>query len=99
MGFDLAQAMPSPFSTRWDARGPEALVCDFDWIGEDADGIWLRVDPSAALSQLPALWPIVDQVSVGGLEEMSRSDWESLSAYHHAAKRVLVSTLNRRARV
>lgn len=97
MGLDLANPMPSAFATRWDSRGPDAEICDHGAIGEDAQGVFCRVSPMALLGQRPALWPVVDSVLAGGLQEMTERDWNGLSAYHHAAKRILVATIHRSA--
>ena len=90
VGLDLQSPMSSSFAARWDPKG-DTTPRDFGWIGVDSEGVWMKIDPSAALSQRPDLWPVVDAFRYGGQTELTREDWDELSAFHFEAKRVMVA--------
>lgn len=56
--------MPTPWARRWDRReGAHAYDCG--WIGEDAEGIWMRRHPIAELVRHPVLWDSITACQAG----------------------------------
>lgn len=59
-GFGLLGPAEKEFAHRWDKR-KSADDCDFDWVGEDCNGIWLCVHPEAAFYTDEQLWGVVNE--------------------------------------
>lgn len=89
-------AMPSPFAARWDPSPAKASTAPIDlgWIGEDADGIWLKRHPEAALLEHPEIWDVYHTARVQ--PEMAPGDADRLSAFEFDCKVAFISAYQRR---
>lgn len=83
--------MQAPFAARWDPMGERF---DFEWIGEDEGGVWIRLHPDRALQRYPGLWMAVERFRAG-IRDITRADWECLSSYEFEAHVALVSAYRR----
>lgn len=96
----LHEPMSSPFVPRWDpqprAEGRTPRVLDYGHIGEDVDGVWLKVHPVAALLEEPALWDVYAEART--LPEVTPADRERLSAFEFDCKVTFVAAHQRKAR-
>lgn len=74
-------------NVRWDQR--KDFVSDehrdLGWIGEDAQGVWTRAHPIAALTEYPELWDSVAEWNAG-IRDLSRSEFDSLSNFDYEAR-------------
>ncbi|MEQ8278326.1 MAG: hypothetical protein RMA76_38140 [Deltaproteobacteria bacterium] len=99
--FGYFEPAPMPLADRWDgiehedeeARKSFKRV-DHDWIGEDADGVWIRRHPEAALLERPHLWAPVFAYGAGQIE-LTPEDYETLSAFEYDAKLILLAAFRR----
>jgi hypothetical protein len=77
-GEDLA----SPYALRWDRRVPfRGEAIDLGWIGEDADGVWLRRHPHRALLDDAELCAIVTAFRLVSDREIRVADYPTRSAW------------------
>lgn len=91
----LGLVSPRRYAHRWDPREDEDIdPVDHGWIGEDQDGVWLAVHPDAALMSHPELWGPIS-LWRSGVQALSRSDAENMSAIEVEAHRVLTSASER----
>lgn len=82
-GQDPAAWPDEPLAQRWDPRQDfrhEDGKSDVDWIGEDVNGVWLKLDPRAALYLCPRLEAIVAGWSVGHGREFCWHTLESIAS-------------------
>lgn len=92
LGLSVGEIMPSSYAIRWDKRD-EFTPSDRDdceWIGEDAQGVWMRRNPVVALSMHPRLIGIMADWHAGACE-MSRDDLRRMSAYEIDATSVMLA--------
>lgn len=76
------------FNARWDRRedfepeedeeGDDRNDCG--WIGEDDQGVWVRLNPMAALAQDELLWDLWTEWRFG-LRDLVREDFDRLSNF------------------
>lgn len=90
------EPMQSPFAARWDPSPSKAPAdpIDLGWIGEDADGIWLKRHPEAALLDHPELWDVYHAARVQ--PEMQPGDADRLSAFEFDCKVTFIAAYQRR---
>lgn len=79
--------MTSSFAQRWDKRDDwtPRQECDEGWIGEDVNGIWSKIHPLTAFSQMPEVWDTVTEFQMGQTKLTTR-DFHTKSAFEYACK-------------
>jgi hypothetical protein len=82
------------FAVRFDKQ-PISEPIDLGWIGEDADGVWLKVHPQTAFLEFPALWVPVARYMAGDCE-VKGDDVDRLSNYDLDVKLVLQAASQRK---
>lgn len=97
MGLDVTNPAEHAFAIRWDPR-PDAEVCDHDWIGEDSEGVWCKLNPLAALSREPDLAAVAFEARARSLTELPAGDFERLSSWQWQAFSTAVDAINREIR-
>jgi len=78
------------WADRWDPRDEYSEPIDCGWIGEDAQGIWTRRHPEAALAEDESLWPMVDEWRLGQ-RELSAAKVERASNFEIEALVVMIA--------
>lgn len=80
--------MSEPYAVRFDKRPDYQEPTDLGWIGEDENGVWLKVHPQVAFLEFPELWnPVASYMC--GAQELKQEDVATLSAFDHAVKMTL----------
>lgn len=92
LGLGMGTLSPFPYATRWDAKKAERS--DYGYIGEDADGIWLRRHPSVVLLEHPDLWSVVSEVT-NGCHKIRPRDYREKSAFEFDAKMTMSLAIQR----
>jgi hypothetical protein len=77
---------------RGDFEGPEI---DLGWIGENAEGVWIKKHPQLVVAQRPWLWGTLSEMR-WGQTDITPEDYRTKSNYQLEAKATVYKALKRK---
>lgn len=92
--FGAYEPMTDSFAVRFDPRRISGKL-DYDWIGEDSEGIWVAVHPEIALIKEDELYDSVISWRCGQ-NQLNEQDADCLSNFEFAIKTEMFAAMTRK---